>query len=420
MEMFQTTVSKRFGRKAVAGDVGIEVEAEFVGTIPHIETKTWQTKEDGSLRNGGREFVLIRPIAMKDVPAALTELRNGLEGTRTRMSSRTSVHMHINVTKMSLEEVTRVWATYFLYENLLVATQNETRQGNLFCLRGKDAEVNVRACAEVVRSSFEAWPENFGRDYRYAAMNIQPITNFGSLEFRFLGGTTDTEFLDFWAKLLYNLVNNSAKVSIDEQEGRVNRSDMGELREHFRELVSSRLADPILEDQPFEKLVEPNLPYALSILNAYRTAEQRSKKRVLTFLRPTIHSQHEDLPAGILGNGKYVLKGVRDENPFDDLGYEYVPGHEPGNHPVLLWQSPLTGRLLDRGGVIDERRRLTPRERDQLTEQRMARRAGIAGRLRHPAELPELRPVRNMNIQWAQPGFEPNGPVAFDEPEGGN
>ena len=340
-DIMKMSVRDRFSLVKVTGDVGLEVEAEFEGPPPVLNTKFWTTKPDGSLRNG-MEYVFNSPVKMKDIPTALDELKKTLSNARARMSVRTSVHMHMNVSNFSLEELSRAMTTYFLYENLLVSSQNHTRQGNLFCLRARDAEETVDAARELIVNDFR-WPSGFGRDYRYSACNLQALARFGSLEFRFLGGTTNTEFMDYWSKVFYNLLHNSAEVPMSKQEELVTAGEADRLAAYFRELVSSKLSEPLIT-KDFASLVEDGLPYAMRLIRAYNKRVKQETKD--TFFRPKIHRRHEDLPVG--DEYGYFSKKKKNPTGFNRPLIEPAPAQEAQIDPLARGER---GRPFANAGV---------------------------------------------------------------------
>ena len=109
--------------------------------------------------------------------------------------------------KARLDVLAILFALITLYttlEDLLVEYSGETRVGNLFCLRTKDAEHIV----EMARRSLQT--ATFMGDFRdehlrYAAMNLTAITKYGSLEFRSFRGTTNAAEIHTWVRMLLAL-----------------------------------------------------------------------------------------------------------------------------------------------------------------------------------------------------------------------
>lgn len=195
-----------------AGDVGIELELEGRLSAPS-DKSLWEVKGENSLRKGGLEFVLKKPVLMAGLAKALQELSDEVLSKSTPMLSiRCSTHMHVNVLKLRARDIVSALFGYYLIEEVLLATQSPNRRGNLFCLRMSDAEEIAAALMAAIQSN--GLFSSFGLDqYKYAALNLASMSRFGSLEFRFLDPIVDTILLEVWARLFYNLIQNASKMT---------------------------------------------------------------------------------------------------------------------------------------------------------------------------------------------------------------
>lgn len=194
--------------KALDGDVGIEIECEGKN-LRVVEGKYWNTESDGSLRghfpDTAAEYVLKKPINIKEVVPALEELQAELKNAKLDFSYRTSVHVHVNVQDLTNDELMNFMYVYMLLEEPMVNFCGRERKGNRFCLRISDAEGFMFSLNEVFRKGVgEAirLPEN---DIRYSSMNIASIHKYGSVEFRAMRGTMDVETINIWCNALISL-----------------------------------------------------------------------------------------------------------------------------------------------------------------------------------------------------------------------
>lgn len=231
MDPFTSPLRDLLGLRRTTGDVGFEVEVEYPSAaLPQIvssfvqesmsqENHAWNVSEDGSLRHG-LELVSRRPVQMKHVPNHLSNLQAIINRTTERpiWSIRTSSHIHINVQNRSFSDIFRACTFFWLVEDYLIQSQGKARIGNLFCLRNSDARSlslnflrDFRALENYTRNDFRRMP-SVASNARYSSLNLAALGKFGSLEFRFLRGMFDTEELSFWARLFYNLVQNSPEV----------------------------------------------------------------------------------------------------------------------------------------------------------------------------------------------------------------
>jgi hypothetical protein len=294
--LLDQTVANYMGHSSPAGDIGIEIETEFKGPLPpSTKTKFWKTEADGSLRNG-LEYTSVGAIPFEKLEDALIDFEAMTKGYNFRESVRTSVHLHVNSCKLTMKEVLQVVTAYWLFENVLVEPHGSLRRGNLFCLRAKDAEDIVSEVVHLVRAlhyntkkfSSSLW----GDSYRYAALNLASLAKYGSMEFRFLSGTTDTKEIYFWVDLLYHFWKNASSMDIKDMvelagAGQPQKENLltllvGEQRK--KELLS-------MVDDNWPTLVEENVPYAMRILAAFGRSETKEE-----FKKPYIIStMYDDL-----------------------------------------------------------------------------------------------------------------------------
>ena len=130
--------------KPCNGDVGIEIEVEG-NKFPKEHSQlpsVWEYKHDGSLRGqDNAEYVTRGPIPFNNVAEACNQLWDTFTGFGSVLdvSNRTSVHVHLNVGNFHLNRLASFAALYFSVEEVLTNWCGEHREGNLFCLRVKDA-----------------------------------------------------------------------------------------------------------------------------------------------------------------------------------------------------------------------------------------------------------------------------------------
>jgi len=201
----------------VQGDVGIELEVESAVPIAALERGDWKSKAEGSLRFNGIEFVSRKPFPMDDnFPkkiSRLTEYVNSKEHGVLKESPRTSLHVHCNILDDTPAEVWAKITAYWLVENLLTKyCGEEQREGNLFCLRLKDAEALLNYCYDDLKDDHPFI--TFHNDLRYSGQNLAAVRKFGSLEYRTMRGTTDAEVITTWATNLHRMGQRAKAIGI--------------------------------------------------------------------------------------------------------------------------------------------------------------------------------------------------------------
>lgn len=203
-----TLVRDFFGHKAKPGDIGMELEVESAAPMTPLRSNIWLSKEDNSLRNHGTEFYTRNPINYDhNFFYRIQELTQHvkLPGHRTdEKSTRTSFHVHINVCEHTVLQMWNQVFLYWLMEGPLMALCGASRCGNQFCLRCKDAELQIGAVTKLLDGPKEVGSFN-SDNLRYASQNLKALHQFGSLEYRGMHGYPDPEAMRDWAYGMYSL-----------------------------------------------------------------------------------------------------------------------------------------------------------------------------------------------------------------------
>jgi hypothetical protein len=190
--------------------LGIEIEMEGQRLQPD-SIKYWDMKPDGSLRGEAMEYVLKQPCMLGQDEQRLKTLITALENNRAvlKPSERCGVHIHINCQQLWHTEVLNFVICYLILEDLMAGYCGEDRVGNLFCLRGRDAEYLIDSlCHAAARGSFRGMMTN---DLRYSGLNMTSLKKFGSVEFRTLGTPKDLMSITIWIRMLLAIKKFSAQ-----------------------------------------------------------------------------------------------------------------------------------------------------------------------------------------------------------------
>lgn len=204
------------------GDVGIEIETETANSYDSPSLNYWLTQPDGSLRNFGIEYVLRKPLkyGSNEYYSAMEEFAEWVKANASSKwlnSTYSSVHVHFNMTNKTPRFITNFMTLYVLFENVLTRYCGPDRDGNLFCLKTKNAEASLLLYQQFFRdiargkkyfiNNICSLNEN---NNKYSAMNICPLKTLGSIEIRTHGGTTSTEEIDNWVSILHTLYSSAA------------------------------------------------------------------------------------------------------------------------------------------------------------------------------------------------------------------
>jgi hypothetical protein len=236
--------------------VGIEVEVENVNSW--TESRIWQPKEDGSLRNKGVEYIS-KPLPATLVPQALTNLYNHILPTYRDFSNRTSIHVHLDVTDLTEEQVNYLIFLYVIFENSFYRIVKKERKKNIFC-------VPIQESSLIRNLSFNRIP-HFGdfRWYKYCGLNVLPVPTLGTVEFRHLHGTDNLHLICNWVGLITKLKDFIVNSDLDYLLSSIKYLNTNSKYLSFTQDVFKEFSYLIYEDRNFTKEME----VGISILKAY-------------------------------------------------------------------------------------------------------------------------------------------------------
>jgi len=183
-------------------EVGIEVEMEG-HDLYRGEDRFWNVVGDGSLRGEGAEYVLSAPCLRNRVEARLNTLSAQLAKNNSTLepSDRCGVHIHLNCQQNTFNEVINHIILYYIVEDLLLTYCGESREGNFYCLRTRDAGFLIENLIGCIRDSDIEQIAN-AEGVRYSSLNTTSLGKFGSLEFRSLRTPQHLSEIALWTELL--------------------------------------------------------------------------------------------------------------------------------------------------------------------------------------------------------------------------
>ena len=195
----------------IENEIGIEVELEGQGL--KVAVNGWLTEGDGSLRNYGVEFILREPLSKKDAYIRLDGLYKSLKkNSILNISDRCAVHIHVNCQNMEIKQVFNYISLYLILEDLILSWCGEEREGNLFCLRAKDAEWLIYSLIGDKKNwgVFETVTNR--NSFKYASINVASIRYYGSLEFRALPTPISAKPIKDYISLLLRIKRKALEV----------------------------------------------------------------------------------------------------------------------------------------------------------------------------------------------------------------
>lgn len=180
--------------------IGIEIEIENINSTisEYLSDVYWNVKEDSSLRNNGLEFIT-KPIRAKQIPYAMEYFIDTIHKYSPNYSftNRCSLHIHLNVRDFTPTRLKIFILLYSLFEKHFFKIAGTKRESSLFCVPlYKTDQLN----SLLIDNFWTHWK-------KYSALNLCPIvggdgsSRIGTIEFRHLYGTLNTE-------IIYNWINN--------------------------------------------------------------------------------------------------------------------------------------------------------------------------------------------------------------------
>lgn len=191
------------GREAIEAckselGIGIEVEVENHHVKANPNDYVWHGTADGSLRNGGLEYVS-KPIPASWGSIAIQELLGQcLDENECCFSPRTSIHVHINMQDVETEVVEDIILLYSVFEKLFFRFTGRGRVKNIYCVPLTDTNCLNSLLNVGFNNARGSWS-------KYSALNLLPIAEYGTIEFRHMHGTFDAKKVSIWIRLLTTL-----------------------------------------------------------------------------------------------------------------------------------------------------------------------------------------------------------------------
>lgn len=184
---------------------GLEIEVENTPYRDIPLLSGWRMENDGSLRNSGAE--LISPPAdfaylEYTLPIQLGFLRS--KNKKLDFSWRTSTHVHVNVRPLQVRQLYLLLLLYLVFEKALFRFSSWDRTDSIFCV-----PVSQTPYVEMLRAlihSKDGFVQEIGEWQKYSALNLSRLRDYGTVEFRHMGGADDLNRVLTWLKIIHNLI----------------------------------------------------------------------------------------------------------------------------------------------------------------------------------------------------------------------
>jgi hypothetical protein len=210
--------------------IGLEIEIEGARLGADVEAnrliaEAFEVRRDGSLRNGV-EYVSRYGLTAGDVLTYLPVLHKLFETGKlaegfNSFSFRCGLHVHIDVTGHTMEELYKAILLYTAVERILFAISGN-RWENKFC---KSVQESMSVVPNMLHYGHAGMWQHFADSVfnatKYMAMNVKPVRRMGTIEFRHHEGTSDPKRIRDWLLVLMDIVVGSKKLYTVQLEKRI-------------------------------------------------------------------------------------------------------------------------------------------------------------------------------------------------------
>jgi hypothetical protein len=188
--------------------IGVEYEVESVKQWDEavLTDRGIRWVKDGSLRNNGLEFITqpeTKVVSLLTFKRLFENVRLGAEP----FSPRTSIHIHMNVAAMEESNFLSMLYTYAALEPVFFKYVGPVRLHNIHCVPLRDTYLSKYYKHHQAAFLAQKW-------HKYTALNIRPLMEQGSIEFRHMYGTKDPQSFMDWVDMIESLYNWGLKTDL--------------------------------------------------------------------------------------------------------------------------------------------------------------------------------------------------------------
>lgn len=327
---------------------GIELEIENCN--PEWVTVGFTATDDGSLRNHGWEFIskpmtysvaayCLETFFNKNKPKEVKDDHN-MPTNESNYSDRTSIHVHANCQNLTIEQVATVCLIYQVYEKLLFNFIGNDRDKNIFCVPWHETQLSYK----IINSLSKGGLDGIRRWQKYTALNLLPLQDKGTIEFRHMHGNSDLEFILSWMRLIGHMFAYAVETPLEAAKKMFIHLNTSSLYNHSLDTVF-KADSKLLRTPNFEQVLEEGvLEMKYSLLDLDKKKIEQRITEVQERMRNQIQ-RDAALPRGRVNPAREAVPRERDLR-FNNA----VPGGRP--QVVIPQDAPDAGNA---NGVVNNR-----------------------------------------------------------------
>lgn len=178
--------------------LGVELEFEGVNPERIPLLPYWVGKGDGSLRDGGWEWIFQRPLQGAMATAALTSMFDEARRSKYKISIRTGMHYHVNFLDTTLAVYKANILLYALVEPMIYQWIGDMRDENIHCLPWYSTSDAVLAVSKLYNGTAGNFTAYLRQIERYSGLNLHATGRFGTMEYRHMETCKDLDRTLLW------------------------------------------------------------------------------------------------------------------------------------------------------------------------------------------------------------------------------
>lgn len=268
-------------------DLGVEFEWEGVKTPARILEerfgKLWKENKESSLHDNGKEFALRVPMFGEDLLNTVESHMAFAKEQGWKISLRTGLHIHMDCRDVTHNQLIGKCVHYTIWEPAIYAWVGGGREANNFCAPWYKCEGTIidaaKLLAYIIKMSdaegdqledmsmnLAAMTEDF---HKYAGMNLRPLKQYGSVEFRHMVGTLSFEKVLSWINIILNL-KRAALESPESSMAIIGLTESKGLDKQLVWMFGEKTAQEMLAANPhiLEEVRTVGIPNAVEFLGA--------------------------------------------------------------------------------------------------------------------------------------------------------
>jgi len=259
---------------------GVELEIENVPNWPDMLVPGIRAETDGSLRNNGKEFITA-PMTYSNLSHCLNMFFKKNKLSDENYSERTSIHVHTNCIDLTVDQITTIAFVYQVVEGLLFNWVDHTRADNIFCVPWSQTNLTYNSFNRLGDTS------RWKRWQKYTALNLLPLYEQGTIEWRHMNGHCDVNKLLTWCQLIGSIYTYALNTSLDDVEKELMSLNTTSLYSNILSSVFKERADLFFAMPNYQRILEEgvlNMKYSLQtkeVKSVLKTAKENPFARMI-------------------------------------------------------------------------------------------------------------------------------------------